>query len=165
MLKLFKSLFRFFFGKKEKLVAKYEYRPEEEKVLTGGDVLGGLVKENTQEKTIVKEIPWFARKNDLVNEFSHDPIPVYSNRVDSNEIVGYLDGMGNIISKEGKMIVDSDQHKSEEELLADDVDFLKKHKNYAKPESNNKTVNYAIGVDPYKTESKSEDHDTNRDRD
>jgi hypothetical protein len=93
-----------------------------------------------QDKKEVKELPWFQRQNNLVQEFVGDYTPVYSSNLEESEPIGYIDGFGNYNSTNGK----KEEPKEKEELLQDDVSLLE---NTAKPTLEEKnTVNYKSGL-------------------
>lgn len=151
---------------------------------------------DTVKPEVKQDVPFFTRKNNLVQEFAYKPTPVYSSDLSSNEIVGHLGSGGEFIplskdddfstiTKEYKGYMVTAFNKSElaykidmidagkadnlmgvitmeeynknkdgEQLLADDVEFLKDDPNYAKPNlEDDKTVDYpGIGGTQFKVQ-------------
>ena len=72
-----------------------------------------------EEKKEVKQLPWFQRQNNLVQEFVGEKVMVYSSNLDNPDPVGYYDGFGNYVK------ISDEQPEEKEELLKDDVSLLK----------------------------------------
>lgn len=140
MIKLLLKLLRFVIPRKKKASTDLPTSPSQEIKSSNSD--SGVLKEPLP---IHKEPQWFSRKNNLADEFAYEPIPVYSSNLSSDTIVGTLNAHGDIIGNDGRVVP-----QEEEELLEDDVEFLKLHPNYAKPNSNSKVAQYSIGLDQYK---------------
>lgn len=73
-------------------------------LFSSGEVMNTITTTQQQEvesivnkEAEVKEMPWFTRKNDLVQEFAHEPILIYSSNFDNDEPIGKQLANGDIL--------------------------------------------------------------------
>jgi hypothetical protein len=143
---MFQKLFKFiknilWLDKPKEIVVNFGNKDE---LPTSAPETDVITKPKTEQ---VAEVPFFTRANNLVAEFAYEPTPVYSSvfggEDDKIKPVGYLQSDGTITKTE-KNIVDDIIVQDKEELLHDDVEFLKKDNNYADPKlkEQSTTVNF-----------------------
>lgn len=91
----------------------------------------------------------FKGGNNLVAEFAYEPQPVYAGIHDETPMY-WLNADGLPMDEHGELL-SIKTNEQDDELLEDDIDFIKQRPDYIAPQYPERTqVEYKTGIDPYR---------------